>query len=863
MVPIEKLVEKLGAENVIADRLENLCYSRDMSVHRGVPEAIVTPLTTAMVSDLLKLASEFGFAVIPRGAGSSVTGAILPVVPSVICDLSKMNRIKEIRFEDGYAVVEPGVVCADLNAALKPKAFFAPDPGSSSVATIGGMVATNASGLRAVKYGTTKDHVLGLEVVLADGTIIKTGTKAPKASFGYDLTRLMAASEGTLGIITEITVKLTRTPQYSMVLTAVFDKLEDAGRSVSEVLAEGIGLSICEIMDRASIEVINKVSGMGLEECEAMLIIEIDGNRSAVQDDVKRVREICQKNGVRNVSEAHDEKEKAKMWGGRKGLVASLSRVKPGSRLIPIAEDFGVPISAIPEAIKKAQEIAKRNNAILATFGHVGDGNVHTTFIGDVRVREDWEKLRVCAQQLVECILNLGGTMSAEHGIGIAKAPFARKGLGEAIDVMKKIKNALDPKGVLNPHKLGFEEKGYDIFDFFAFEEILKRGAGTYPIGEKAENELLLCVQCGFCRPVCPTFLVTKLESMNARGRNILAYTLCDGTNASGEDIARKFYSCTTCMNCKQVCPSRIDVPQIVHSVREKLWGDGFAPSSIKSVVGSIMEKSNPLGQPKEGRMETYPKEKRKEWKEGKWRSGDILLWLGCMPSYADMKIVSSTMKIMDAAGANYFFLGEDEGCCGYFVYLAGSPDFIRIVKENVERIKSTGAKTIVTPCAGCYRTFKNLYRKETAMEIEVLHIVEFVERMMKEGKLKLGDGQRGKVVYHDPCDLGRHMQVYDSPRVILKEVLGENFLEFARNKENSLCCGGGGGVAAYSSDISLSVSDERVREANKIGAEVIVSACAGCKSNLKKSAARLRKEIQTNISVMDITEIVSSSLKF
>ncbi len=437
MVPIDKIVEKFGKNSVIVDPLEMLCYSRDMSVHRGIPAAVVKPASTAQVSDLVRMAVQWNFAVIPRGAGSSVTGAILPIKPSVICDMSRMNRIKQIRLEDGFAVVEAGVVCADLNAAVAPHAFFAPDPGSSQVATIGGMVATNASGLRAVKYGTTKDHILTLEVVLPDGSVINTGTTAPKASFGYDLTRLMAAAEGTLGIITEITVKLVPTPPSWAIATAYFDVLENAGKSVSQILAEGIGLSICEIMDRSSIEVINSVMNLGLKPAEAMLIIEVDGHPAAVKDDIKKIVAICRANGAREADWWDDPAERARIWNGRRGLVASLSRVKPGARLIPIAEDFGVPISAIAETIRGAQAIARQHDATMATFGHVGDGNVHTTFIGDVRRREDWEKLRRCATQLVELVAGTGGTMSAEHGIGIAKAPFAQKVLGGALKVMK------------------------------------------------------------------------------------------------------------------------------------------------------------------------------------------------------------------------------------------------------------------------------------------------------------------------------------------------------------------------------------------------------------------------------------------
>ena len=863
MIPVQKLVDLFGADRVNTDRLEHLCYSRDMSVHRGIPEAIVTPTSAAMVAELLALASREGFAVIARGAGSSVTGAVLPVKPSVICDMCRMNRILRISHEDRFAVVEPGVVCQDLNAALAPRAFFAPDPGSSTVATIGGMVATNASGLRAVKYGTAKDHVMALEVVLPDGRVIRTGTIAPKSTFGYDLTRLFASSEGSLGIITELTVKLTPTPQYTAIATAAFDELEHAGRSVSVILAEGIGLSCCEIMDRASIDVINRVMKAGLPEAEALLIMEVDGHRAAVREDIERIVAVCRDNGAASARWSDDPAERARMWQGRRGLVPSLSRVMPGCRLIPVAEDFGVPISKIPDTIRGAQAIARKYDAMVATFGHVGDGNVHTTFIGDVRKAEDWEKLRGAANELVRFVAGIQGTMSAEHGIGIAKAPFAEIGLGSSLEVMRAIKRAIDPKGILNPGKLGLDDTVRDIYDHFAFSEILGRPAGTFPLGGEAENELLLCVQCGFCRTVCPTFAATRLESMNARGRTILAYTLSDGTLELSPEVAGKFYTCTTCMHCKTACPSRIDLPSIVHAVRRRLHAAGLAPAPIQAVLENIARHRNPLGQPPAGRMEVFPRDKRKAKGEGLYAGGEVLLWLGCMPSYADMKMVPSTLRIMDAVGERYFFLGEDEGCCGYFVHLAGDDAaFESIARANIERIKATGARKLVTPCAGCYRTFKSIYGEFGGLGIEVLHMVEYMDAMTGEGRLVLKEESGEKVIYHDPCDLGRHMSVYQPPRDLLGRVAGGNVVEFRMNRDNASCCGGGGGLAAADNELSMLVADARVREAGAAGASILVSACAGCKANLKKSAARIKKELGGPLRVMDITELVASALK-
>lgn len=866
MVNVERIIKAIGRQNIITDQLELISYSRDMSVHRGVPECIVKVSSKEMVSELLKLANSEKFAVIPRGAGSSVTGAILPVKPSVICDLSSMNKIKEINHEDRLGVVEPGVVCAKLNeeAALR-SLFFAPEPGSSSVATIGGMVALNASGLRAVKYGTTKDHILGLEVVLPDGSIIRTGTRAPKTSFGYDLTRLFVSSEGTLGIITEITVKLTPLPQYIAVATAYFDELEAAGRSVSKILAEGIGLSICEIMDRVSIDVVNSQTELNLKPAEALLIMEVDGHPEAVKDEIKKIVSICKKEGATEAISTDEPDERIKIWQGRKGLVSSLSRIKPGCRLIPIAEDFGVPISKIPATIKGAQQIAKRLEAMVATFGHVGDGNVHTTFIGDVRDKDDWEKLREAASHLVRLVAEMNGTMSAEHGIGIAKSAFAKMSLGASLNWMKKIKEVFDPNQILNPGKLGFDEKEADIYDHFAFNEIMQSRSEA-PLGRKIEDELLLCVQCGFCRAVCPTFTISEMESMNARGRNILAYCISDGTVELSKPLANKFFSCTTCLSCKYACPSSIDVAEIIIAVRKKLSNDNLAPEPVKTVSNNIVKKQNPFALDQQKRLDVFPKQLREKIKSAPFPGGKTLLWLGCITSLADMKIVPSTIKIMGRSGENYTTLGQKEGCCGYFLYLAGDERFEQIAKKNIEQFKSMGIEKIITPCAGCYRTFKSLYGEVAKGwgDIDVIHITQLIEEMIKREKIEIKDGFSTSVAYHDPCDLGRHMQVFDPPRGILQALAGENFIEFRRNRQNSFCCGGGGGLAAFDSEMSLEISDMRMKEAVEIGAEVVVSACGSCKTNLKKSGMRVKKllGLEKPIKVMDITELVARFIK-
>jgi glycolate oxidase len=610
---VEKLKEIVGEQNVVTDELELICYSRDMSVHVGYPDVIVFPSSSQEVSRIMALANENKIPVTPRGSGTSVTGAVLPLFGGIVLDFGKMNRIREIKLEDRYIVVEPGVICQDLNKALSPSHFFPPDPGSSSICTVAGMVSTNASGVRAIKYGTTKDYVLGLEVVLASGEIIRTGTKAPKTSSGYDLTRLFVSAEGTLGIITEITFRIVPIPEYVAFSVASFGSMDDAGSAISEIFSSGIPLSACEILDNISIKVVSESMAMDLEGIESMLMMEVDGNKEAVKRHIDKILDICKKNNGKDLKWSDDPNERVEIWKVRSGLVSALSRFREGFRLIPIAEDFGIPISKIPNAIREAQKISKDNDITIASFGHIGDGNLHTTFILDVRDKDEWGKIKKVADELISIPMRYGGTVTAEHGVGRARVPFLDKEHGHAIDVMRNIKRALDPNNILNPGKLSLDGKEGDIFDFFAYEDLLDKKDEIRSFGKYADNEILICVKCGFCRTGCPVFSQTNLESTNARGKVILAYNLLTGKLEPSEALAEKLYQCTTCMNCTMTCPSKINVAGIVESIRAYLVREGYSHSTHQKIAENIKNFHNPFGEDEKAREELKAKSQSKE----------------------------------------------------------------------------------------------------------------------------------------------------------------------------------------------------------------------------------------------------------
>jgi glycolate oxidase len=861
---ISEISEIIGKENVFSDRVECICNSRDMSVHVGVPDVVAYAQTTEQISAIMKLANQEKTPVTIQGSGTSVTGASLPVEGGILLDVHRMNKILEINKDNFYARVEPGVICMDLNRALgKENLMFPPNPGSELIASIGGMMSTNSSGHRAVKYGTARDYVKSLKVVLADGTIIDTGFITPKSSMGYDLNHVFASSEGTLGVITEITVKIQPRPEYSALALAIFHDLDAAGKAVTDIITSGIQLTACEILDKYSLKIVEDVIGKDVSKIEAMLIIESDGVKETVIRDMERIKEVCKKYNVEEFTWSDDPAKAGEIMEARGKLVPTLSRIKPGNRLVPISEDLGIPPTKIPETIKKAQAIADKYNLLLTTFGHIGDGNVHTTFVTDMRSQDDWDRLKPAADELAEIALEMGGTITAEHGTGLARAPYIEKQLGPALEVMRSIKKALDPNGILNPGKMGLDKKKHDIYDYFAFKPLLEHPEGLNSFGFDVDNEILACINCAFCRLGCPTYDITQLESRNARGRTILAFNLMTGTIEPSKELADSFYTCTTCNACTYFCPARIKVDEIIQKGREKLFASGVAPEPVMALRDSILNTDNVYAATKEDRIAIFPSSIKKKVETGELKKkADTLLFMGCVSSYLDMKIIPSFFKIMDAAGVDYTIFGKNEICCGFPLHLMGDQEkFEQTARNLIDRIKETGAKELITPCAGCYKTFTKYYPEAGDLGLEVFHSVHYIPKLIKEKKIKLGGDLGKKVTYHDPCDLGRTFEIFDEPREILKAIPDIDFVEMSRNRLMARCCGGGGSVIALEPELAADMAAIRVKDAVDVNAEIIVSGCSACKDNLRKGVKVIPKDERPKIKVMDITEIVANSI--
>jgi glycolate oxidase len=851
----------VGPENVTVSPVDCLAYSRDMSIHAGIPNAVVFIKDTEQVSRVVAFANSEKIPIVARGTGSSVTGAVLAVKGGIILDFTRMTKVREINKPDGYVIVEPGVICNALNAQLAPTHFFPPDPGSAPIATIGGMISTNASGVRAAKYGTTRDYVKGLTVVLADGRIINTGDVAPKSSAGYDLTHLFTGAEGTLGIITEAVLKILPMPEYEAFAKASFPDVDAAGKAVEKIFTSGLHLATCEILDNVCLDVARDALKMDIpKEVNCQLFMGVDGHKSSVLEQIKKIDEMCKSaGGIENIW-SDNPVEKAKLFAARGGLVPAMSRLKPSYRLVPLVEDFGVPISHIPQTIAEIQEIGKKYGFPVATFGHIGDGNLHATFIMNPTEPEHWDKVKKIALEFIEMTLRHHGTVSAEHGVGMAKSPYIGQQLGPSLDVMKTIKKTLDPNNILNPGKMGFDDSIKDILDINSFDKYLKEPDKVKHFPGKVDNEIIACIQCGFCRAGCPTFGETTLESLNAKGRVTLAYNMLVDNVEPTEDLAKRLYQCMLCLNCKSVCPAQVNISDIVRSARERLVEAGYLPEIFKPVLASMIDAANPLMAPKEKRADSYPSGFRKAVPG----LTETILHFGCVTSFQDIRIIPGFMEILDKAGVDYGALGEEETCCGYLAYLVGDMASFKKASEMYgERMAQYKPRTLVTTCAGCLKTFRDLYPHYGAANgYNVLHAVEFMENLINEGKLKFKEpGAPLKIAYHDPCDMGRHMGIYEPPRNVLKSIPGVELIEFAQNRALAKCCGGGGGMKGFDNRMAAEIGYKRLIAAVDMGADAVVSACPSCKGSFNQAAAKARKEKKGKIRVLDITELVAASL--
>jgi glycolate oxidase len=447
------LIDVVGREHFSLGIEDRLCYSYDGTGREYVPDAVIFPATTEEVSKIMGLASRYGFFVTPRGAGTGMTGGALAVAGGLVMAMSRFNRILELDVDNQLAVVEPGVITGALQSAVREKGlYYPPDPASLAFCTIGGNVAECAGGPSGVKYGVTRDYIKGLEVVLASGKIITTGVKTDKGVVGYDLTRLFVGSEGTLGIITKIIVRLLPLPEAKTTFLVLLDSLLKAAVLVAKLLSRFTPCTL-EFMDRTAIAIVkDKLPFTLLEGTQALLLIELDGTAGSVSSEGNLLRSFVEENpGVLEIRQAANQSEADMLWIARRAVSPSAFKLKPHK----ISEDIVVPRNKIADLVEHTERLAREFDLIIFCFGHAGDGNIHVNIMLDKNDEQEAAKGARAKQKLFDKVVELSGTLSGEHGVGITKSAFVSLELSaDTIEAMLSIKKALDPQNILNPGKI-------------------------------------------------------------------------------------------------------------------------------------------------------------------------------------------------------------------------------------------------------------------------------------------------------------------------------------------------------------------------------------------------------------------------
>jgi glycolate oxidase len=452
---VRRLEAIVGADHVRADAGALRVYGQDATpLHRGTPDVVVLPASTEEVAGVLRVAAELGVSVVPRGAGSSLAAGTVPHRGGIVLSLTRMNRLIELDPDNLAVVCQPGLVTAQLTAAAAAQGLlYPPDPGSRTTSTIGGNVATNAGGLRGLKYGVTRDYLLGCEAVLATGEVIRAGGKLVKDVAGYDVLRLLCGSEGTLAVLTELTMRLVPAPEATGLGIAYFPTLAAAGRAVSRVLRGGVLPATLEFLDATCIATVEDFAAVGLRlDAGAALIFGQDGGPEGVGRDVATIAEACAAEGAIEVVVAEDAARAERILAARRAALPSLSRLGR----VTLLEDATVPRSEIATMVERIEAIAERHGLRIGTFGHAGDGNLHPTVVLADADDDAVRRAHLAFDEIFTAAIELGGTITGEHGVGLAKLPYLERRLGaDHVALLRRIKRAFDPQGILNPGKLG------------------------------------------------------------------------------------------------------------------------------------------------------------------------------------------------------------------------------------------------------------------------------------------------------------------------------------------------------------------------------------------------------------------------
>jgi glycolate oxidase len=442
----------VGERHVLVEKEDVIVYEQDGSIFQVMPEVVVLPADVEQVAAVVKVAKQAHVPIIPRGSGTGLAGGAVPAEGGIVLSLARLDRILKIDLENRTAIIEPGVINIDLTKAVAKDGFFyAPDPSSQAACSIGGNVANNSGGPHTLAYGVTTNHVLGVEIVLDDGQVLWIGGELPDTS-GYDLRGVFVGSEGTMGVVTKIAVKLMQTRESVRTLLAIYDRMDDATRAVVEITGAGIIPAALEMIDRTTIEAVESGSPVGFpRDAEAVLLVEVEGLREQTERSMQLIQVICQRGGAREVKLAQDEAERQRLWKGRKGAFGAMGALAPNYYV----NDGVVPRSQLPEIMRRIAQISKTFKLRIANVFHAGDGNLHPNILFDMRTPGELERVIEAGAAILNACVELGGSITGEHGVGIEKKAYI--GLlfdDNDLEAMRHVRKALDPDGRFNPAKL-------------------------------------------------------------------------------------------------------------------------------------------------------------------------------------------------------------------------------------------------------------------------------------------------------------------------------------------------------------------------------------------------------------------------
>ena len=932
---IERALRDRIRGDLLTDRFSLTAYGTAACIYRILPLAVVVPKDAADVVTAVKTAAELGVPVIPRGAGSSVCGQAIG--RGIVLDFTKyMTGILEIDTEGRLVRVQPGIVTGRVNEALAPHGLMlGPDPSSEPFCTIGGNLGSNASGARGIRYGSMREHVAYLDVVLADGSEVRleplevdgaayaelasrddafgrivAGTRrivtenadlisqhkpyTTKHSAGYnlfdlltdgvlDLTRVVVGCEGTLAVVVEAGLRLVHKPTERASLLLWFAGLEQAGEAVRPILE--LDPSACEIMERQFLDIVRADGSVPAEylpeEADTVLLIEhLCDSRTENEAFIARVRErIIDDLGLAfGGIEAYDPADQVRLWQVRKQAVQILQKLPGPKRATPFIEDVAVPPDRLVEYIRGIREVFERFGVKAAVYGHAGDSNLHARPLLDTRAAEDVAKMKGIAGAIAQLVTEIGGTVSCEHGDGLARSGYLERQFGSGLyAVMREIKRLWDPDNILNPGKVITEEREIHLDDLRMGPGFEQRPTGDRFDREPWADELIRCHGCGTCREFCPVYKVTGDEVATPRGKaNLLREAISGGLDLGDLDAEKMRDIAGLCYNCKVClveCPSNVDVPGLILRHKEHLAATGHL-----GLTERLLAKVRPLGRMGSatapvsnwlahlrpvrfvmekltgvGRDSALPRFGRRRLTEGA-RTGPaeasrrIAYFAGCFELFNEQQIGLAALKVLDALGCEVVI--PEQKCCGIAKISAG--DAQRAVKDmrfNLDVLAPLveAGYTVVSGCPSCVLTLTDDYPDMAADDARARLVAEhtrdihdLLEEMVEARGAEQWRGGSGapprtapwrgkRLAYHAPCHLratGRGVQ----PRRLLERLLGTEFV-----LSNEVCCGMGGtyGLKAKNAAICAEIAQpvfDRVRES---GAEAIVTSCGMCRTQL------------------------------